>query len=211
MFLILISVCSVAEISFAEILLSDSGLVTYPAGNGYRNRSVVKKYYFTLDKDSEVNLNFISHIDRYVGIKLMETETENVVKSLTCTISMANSPFNRSVDLRAGKYTFLIIKERSSGREDNTGSFRFTINKKNMFIPLEPLKVMVPSEKSKDEVVKTVSSESDKKEDLEERNLLKGVLFATAVVPSMMAIANDKHKFFWLGVSVIMIIVGSNL
>ena len=199
------------NIVYAGVLLSDSGVVTYPAGKGYRSRSIVKKYNFSLKEDAKVTLRFITHVDRYVGIKLMETDTENTIKALTSRISIADNPFTRSVDLRAGQYTFIVYRERSGGNVDNTGTYKFTFTKGNRVVqsevsPQQPIAITGENPKRQPDVkVKQDGLNNEKKED---SALSKGVMFALSAASFLMAFYSNENKLQWTLVFILLVVIG---
>ena len=192
LFLTLFIFCASANVACAESLLSGSGNLTYITEKGSKNKKVFKKYYFSLDESSRVNLRFITHVDRYIGIKLMERESENPIDALHGRISIDENPVNRSVDLRAGNYTFIVYQERPSGNVDNTGKYRFEFTKENVIAEGER-----PREENKKQITvpneRVVNSVPVKEKANEERSLIEEIGDAIGFVSGLNSILTGKH------------------
>lgn len=115
--------------AYAETILADENFIPYVAGKESRNKVVAEKYKITLAESSRVKLHFISKVRNDVSFKLIETDTENIIGAFSKELSFEDSPFTQVVDLRAGKYTFIVYKEPSYGSVHNTGKYRFTFDK----------------------------------------------------------------------------------
>ncbi len=192
LFLALFMFCIGANVACAEHLLSGAEKVTYVADKESKDKTVVRKYRFSLDESSRVNLHFVTHVNRYVSIKLMESETENPITALSGRISIDDNPINRSVDLKAGNYTFIVYKERPGGNVDNTGDYKFVFTKENIVAEVER-----PREENKKQL--TMPSENvanpvpDRGKSDEERSSIEEIGDAIGIISGLSSILTGKH------------------
>ena len=206
LFLTLFIFCASANVACAESLLSGSGNLTYITEKGSKNKKVFKKYYFSLDESSRVNLRFITHVDRYIGIKLMERESENPIDALHGRISIDENPVNRSVDLRAGNYTFIVYQERPSGNVDNTGKYRFEFTKENMAAKKESQRVVRHEQNV--ERSKNVENSAPVRNVVDEEGSSRiNIGYAIGLASGVKGIITGEHKGLWILFALLMVII----
>lgn len=101
------------------------GYVSYIGGKERNNQPTPYQYFkFVLTEPVTLKLHFISHIEKYVGIELRDSD-ENVIRPFSKRIYVQQSPFTETVTLNKGRYTFTIFKFKSSSTTSNTGDYKF--------------------------------------------------------------------------------------
>lgn len=125
--LVLLLLWGYTNTCFASTLLTGNGIITYPQEKEKRSEVLFAKHPFTVSEVSDVTLHFISNIDNYVVIRVINSETENEIKAFCQRISRGSSPFNETVNMAAGNYTLMVYKVKSTNSSHNTGAYRFVI------------------------------------------------------------------------------------
>lgn len=125
--LVLLLLWGYTNACFASTLLTGNGIITYPQEKEKRSEVLFAKHPFTVSEISDVTLHFISNIDNYVVIRVVNSETENEIKAFCRRISRGSSPFNETVNMAAGNYTLMVYKVKSTNSFHNTGAYRFVI------------------------------------------------------------------------------------
>lgn len=147
--LLLILLWGYTNACFASTLLTGNGIITYPQEKEKGSEVLFDKHPFTVSEVSDVTLHFISNIDNYVVIRVINSETENEIRAFCKRISRGSSPFNETVNMAAGNYTLMVYKVKSTNSSHNTGAYRFVITAD----ALAQQKVVVPEVREAEPVV----------------------------------------------------------
>lgn len=142
----------VSNISYAEAILSGTGIITYPQEEERKSVILYEKYPFKVNTASNINLHFISKVEDYIEIRVINSDSENEIKAFNRRIRRDQSPFDETVHMAAGNYCLIVYKVKSSNSTHNTGQFSFLITA-NKIEPVSSVPVKVPEEKKITNVV----------------------------------------------------------